>query len=150
MQDNVLSVSKVRYAVPGFSHTDGELSAELAALAVLEAFYREDIAWPVPQCDRITVDGKKMKLHFTACVGGLLKGRRDIEGFEIQDANGKWGRANAEIAGDTVIVSSDDIPNPVRVRLSPVHRRSRHEEYELWNKAGFPVEPFDLSVNSKP
>ena len=78
----------------------------------MEAFYGESIEWPVPECDHVSVDGKKVVLHFTASKNGLLKGREDIEGFEVQSNAGDWKRANAEIANDTVIVSSDDVPNP--------------------------------------
>lgn len=140
----------VRIPTGGILMDRAEALAERATLAALAKVYGVDVEWTAPRCDRVTVDGKKVTLLFTGCKNGLVRTQSDFEGFEVQSTDGVWKRANAELNGDTVIVSSDDVAKPVRVRFGPVRRKDRKEEHELWNKAGFPVEPFDLAVNSKP
>ncbi len=140
----------VRVSIADIWADRDEVLAERATLAALANVYGFDVEWTAPRCDRITVDGKKVTLLFTGCKNGLVRTQSDFEGFEVQSTDGVWKRANAELNGDTVIVSSDDVQNPVRVRFGPVRRKDRNADYELWNKAGFPVEPFEIAVSPKP
>jgi sialate O-acetylesterase len=59
-------------------------------------------------------------------------------GFEVAGADHKWFRAAAKIDGDSVVVSSDDVKEPVAVRFGwadfPV--------VNLYNGAGLPAVPF--------
>ena len=62
-----------------------------------------------------------------------------VRGFEIAGSDRKFFYAKAEIDGDKVIVSSDQVKNPVAVRYAwsdaPV-------DANLYNSAGFPASPF--------
>ena len=53
-------------------------------------------------------------------------------------ADKKFHKASAWIKGDTVVVSSPDVPKPVAVRFG-WHQRT---EPNLVNKAGVPASPF--------
>ena len=58
--------------------------------------------------------------------------------FEICDAQGNFAFANATIDGNTVVVSSPSIPNPVGVRYA----WDRHAKGNLMNKEGMPTPLF--------
>ncbi|MBQ9727662.1 MAG: 9-O-acetylesterase, partial [Kiritimatiellae bacterium] len=59
--------------------------------------------------------------------------------FAIAGAHGKWHWAEAELQGNAVVVSSPDVPNPVRVRYA---WSTYPPSMRLFNKEGFPAFPF--------
>jgi len=73
-----------------------------------------------------------------AVVEGLEARDGALKGFAVCGEDRKFVWANAEIAGNTVVVSSPQVVNPVAVRYGwadcPV--------VNLWNKDGLPASPF--------
>ena len=66
-----------------------------------------------------------------------------LEGFALCGADGKWFWADqAQISGETVIVSSAKVAVPVKVR----YNWSNFPLGNLFDKAGFPAAPFELGV----
>jgi sialate O-acetylesterase len=61
-----------------------------------------------------------------------------LEGFAICGADKKWVWADAKIEGDTVIVSSKEVSQPIAVRYA----WSDNPTCNLYNKAGLPAAPF--------
>ena len=63
----------------------------------------------------------------------------EVEGFAVCGRDGKWVWANAKIDGDSVIVWSDAVKDPVKVRYA----FQSNPTCNLYNKAGFPAGPFE-------
>ena len=85
-------------------------------------------------------DGNKIIVKFTDIGSGLVEqGGTPLKTFAIAGADKKFVAAQAAIAGDTVIVSSSEVSEPVAVRYAwadnPVG-------CNLYNKEGFPASPF--------
>ncbi|SHL01947.1 sialate O-acetylesterase [Flavobacterium chilense] len=89
----------------------------------------------------------KLILSFTSIGTGLKsKNNTTLKGFAIAGTDGKFVWANATIEGDKVIVWSDTILNPTKVRYAwadnPV-------EANLYNKENLPASPFEANLNKK-
>jgi sialate O-acetylesterase len=87
-------------------------------------------------------DGK-IVLHFDNLGEGGLKGLisyygEPLSGFAIAGDDKKFVWGDAKIEGDTVVVSSKDVPNPVAVRYNWADNPSGN----LYNKAYLPAYPF--------
>jgi sialate O-acetylesterase len=61
-----------------------------------------------------------------------------LEGFQICGSDHKWVWANAKIDGDTVVVASPDVPDPIAIRYG----WANNPIVNLYNGAGFPADPF--------
>ncbi len=95
--------------------------------------------------------GKAIKLAFDHLGGGLVAKGEKLTGFAIAGADKKFVWADAKIVGDTIVVSSPQVPQPEAVRyawhINPV--------CNLYNKAGLPASPFrtddwpGITVNNK-
>jgi sialate O-acetylesterase len=78
------------------------------------------------------------KLYFTHADGGLTaKGGKPGE-FSVAGADHKWFWAEGKIEGDTVVVASAQVPNPVAVRYA----WQANPVATLFNDAGLPAVPF--------
>jgi sialate O-acetylesterase len=66
-----------------------------------------------------------------------------LQGFVIRGRDGPWHWADAEIDGDTVVVASRDVPNPVHVRYA----WADNPVCNLYNKAGLPASPFSTETD---
>lgn len=62
----------------------------------------------------------------------------ELAGFQVAGPDGRFVEAVAAIAGDTVIVQSPEVPTPTAVRYA----WKNFALANLYNKAGFPAEPF--------
>ena len=84
------------------------------------------------------VDGDKIHLEFDHAAGGLLAKGDKLAGFAIAGEDHKFVWADAVIDGQTVILSSPAVANPVAVRyawdINPV--------CNLYNRASLPAVPF--------
>ena len=86
------------------------------------------------------VDGSKIVLSFTETGSGLMvKGGGELQQFAIAGADKKFVWADARIEGDKVIVSSEEVPNPLYVRYAWA---DNPEGANLYNKEGLPASPF--------
>lgn len=114
-----------------------EVSRRLA-LAAKAIAYSQNVAWSGPMFDKQTIDGDKIILNFKHVGSGLVAADGDLQGFTIAGEDQKFVNASAKIEGDTVVVSSDQVPHPVAVRYGwadfPV--------VNLWSKDGLPTCPF--------
>lgn len=64
--------------------------------------------------------------------------KSELEGFAVQSADGQWHWAHATIEGETVVVSSPEVPHPTSVRYG----WSDNPTVNLINNAGLPASPF--------
>jgi sialate O-acetylesterase len=113
---------------------------ERLTLTALKTAYHENIVASGPIFQSASIDGNKITISFTNVGSGLTT--RDDEApsdVAIAGADKKFVWAKAKIEGNTVVVWSDDVPNPQFVRYAwadnPVNAN-------LINKEGLPASPF--------
>jgi len=83
--------------------------------------------------------GNKIVLRFDHTNGGLVtKDGAPLKGFAIAATDRKFVWADAKVEGDTVVVSSDKVAEPVAVRYA----WADNPICNLYNKAGLPASPF--------
>ena len=84
-------------------------------------------------------DGAKIVISFEDAGSGLKAKGGALKWFAIAGADQQFVAALAEIEGNTVVVSSPDVSDPVAVRYAWAENP---EGCNLYNKAGFPASPF--------
>ena len=121
------------------------------ALAARHGAYGEDLVYSGPVYDAMTVEGNKIRLRFKNvgsnlrlgvpppnASGKILTSPTELAGFGIAGADQKFVWARATLEGDTVLVSSGEIPKPVAVRYD----WGQNPSGNLYNKEGLPASPF--------
>ncbi len=109
------------------------------ALTALAKIYGQKITYSGPLYQSHTAAGNKITLTFTHADGGLKsKDGSTLTGFEIAGADKKFYWAKASITGNQVIVSSDEVSNPVAVRYDWADNPNGN----LYNTVGLPASPF--------
>jgi len=108
------------------------------ALAARAIAYGQGVQYSGPLYRDIRVKDGKAIVSFTHVGGGLVAKDGPLKGFAIAGADRKFVWADAEIAGDTVVVSSPKVPEPVAVRYG----WADYPVVNLWNKVGLPASPF--------
>jgi len=108
------------------------------ALAARAIAYDEKIEFSGPVYRSMEKKNGKVVLRFDHVGKGLEARGGELKSFAVCGDDKKFVWAKAEIAGDTVVVSSGEVANPVAVRFGwadcPV--------VNLWNKDGLPASPF--------
>ena len=102
-----------------------------------------------PLYDKLTVSGERAILSFTHLGGGLVAGDGALRGFTICGADRKFYNAEAQIDGDTVVVSSPHVAEPVAVRYG----WANYPVVNLFNHQGLPASPFrtdDFPITTGP
>jgi len=120
------------------------------ALAARHVAYGETLVYSGPIYDKIDITGDKVTVHFTQIGSGLVIGKSpwvpdgstplatdNLIGFTIAGVDNKFVPADATIMGDTVVVSSAQVPLPVAVRYA-----FESASGNLYNKDGLPASPF--------
>ena len=110
----------------------------LARLA-LNLVYGKQTACFGPMFEKMSIQGKTIRLKFQHSEGGLItKDNGPLQGFAIAGADKKFVWGDARVEGDCVLVSNAQVPSPVAVRYgwggNPV--------ISLYNQAGLPASPF--------
>lgn len=108
------------------------------ALAARGVAYGEKIEISGPVYAGMNVTGGKIALNFTHVGQGLEAKGGPLTGFAVAGNDRKFKNAYAEINGDTVVVHSPEIAQPVAVRYG----WANYPLVNLWNKDGLPASPF--------
>ncbi len=131
---------------------DKEIVGERLAFCALANAYGQKIPFAGPAFKWAEQIPGAIRIHFTHTDGGLVVKGGDLGEFSIAGADRQWHWASAKIDGDTIIVSSPDVPQPVAVRYA----WQANPEATLYNGAGLPAVPFRTddwpasTVNAKP
>jgi len=111
------------------------------AYLALKEVYGKDIVASGPRYLSQKIEGNKIVLNFDSTGSGMMPAKPGkLDAFAIAGADKKWHWADAEIAGNKVIVSSKDVPTPVAVRYAWAMNPSQRNL--LYNKEGLPASPF--------
>ena len=122
------------------------------ALAAEKVAYHKDLVYSGPTYEGMTVEGNKIRIKFTNVGGGLkiaahpstqpgvpqAAPAKGAHGFSIAGEDKKFYWAEARIEGDGVVVSSEQVVNPVAVRYA----WANNPDCNLYNKEGLPASPF--------
>ena len=113
-------------------------SGGVLALGAIALAHGRNVDYSGPIYKEMSVDGNKAILRFKHVNGGLEARDGPLTGFTICGPDHKFVNAQAKIEGETVVVWSDAVDEPVAVRYGwadcPV--------VNLWSKAGLPASPF--------
>lgn len=120
-------------------HNKQDVGDRLARIALAKDYGRK-IEYSGPMYQSMKVEGNKIRVRFSHLDGGLVaKGGEPLKWFAIAGADMKFVPAEAEIDGDTVVVSSAEVSAPVAVRYAWVNFP---EGCNLYNKSGLPAAQF--------
>ena len=109
------------------------------ALWALAKTYGKKQVYSGPIYKSMKTEGNKIILDFEHVGGGLAaRGGEPLKGFAVAGADQKFVWADAKIEGDTVVVSSDEVSEPVAVRYG----WANNPVCNLYNKEGLPASPF--------
>ncbi len=109
----------------------------LIALAKTYGKPMTDCAGPVYRS--MAIEGSKIRIHFDNAQSGLaVRGNSPLGWFEIAGADGSFVPAQAEVDGSTILVWSEKIRSPERVRMGWDHLSTPN----LMNRAGLPAAIF--------
>jgi len=116
-----------------------DVARRLALWARAKIYGEKDLVYSGPLYKSMTVEGDKAKVAFDSIGGGLMTndGQPPVW-FEIAGDDHIFCRAEAEIAGDTVVVWSQRVASPKAVRFG-WHQLAVPN---LANKEGLPASPF--------
>jgi sialate O-acetylesterase len=108
------------------------------ALSALANTYKKEVIGSGPWFRAIEVEGGNLRLRFDHTDGGLQIKGSSARSFAIAGEDRKFVWAEAVIDGDSIVVSSPAVPQPVAVRYA----WDTNPEACLYNGAGLPAVPF--------
>ncbi|MCX6906614.1 MAG: hypothetical protein NTY01_01085, partial [Verrucomicrobia bacterium] len=132
----------------------------LAMWALADVYKQKGVASSGPLACGHKINGDEVTITFKHADGGLvakigeslvtprvdspnvwpegLGGFGQIRGFAVAGADKKWHRGFAKIIGNTVVVKSPEVKQPVAVRYA----WADNPDCNLYNRAGIPASPF--------
>ncbi|HEY0075273.1 MAG TPA: sialate O-acetylesterase [Abditibacteriaceae bacterium] len=116
-----------------------EVGRRLALIALAKT-YGQKIEYSGPMLRHADFGDEKVRLDFDHAQGLMAKGGAPLRGFALQDKNGKWHWANAQVEGQSVVVYLPVISEPQAVRYA----WSNNPVANLYNGVGLPAVPFQV------
>ena len=114
---------------------DVGLRLALAARAI--AYGEHDLVYSGPMYRQVTTENSRLRLWFDHAGSGLEL-RNDGKGFQVAGPDGRFHVAEAEVDGETVLVSSPHVERPIAARYA----WAADPGVSLFNKEGLPASPF--------
>lgn len=115
-----------------------EVGRRLALWALAQTYGVKDLVYSGPLYDSMEVEIDTIRVKFKHGEGLKSRNGKSLDWFQIAGEDHKFVPASAEIDGDTVIVSSSKVQDPVAVRFG----WDQLAEPNLVNGAGLPASPF--------
>jgi sialate O-acetylesterase len=113
------------------------------ALAARALAYNEKTEYSGPLFQSMKIKGNQVRLRFSHVDGGLVAKGGTLKGFTIAGADKQFVPARAEIKGNEIVVTSDQVTAPVAVRYG----WSNVPDVNFYNQAGLPASPFRTDVD---
>ncbi|MBS0206263.1 MAG: sialate O-acetylesterase [Planctomycetes bacterium] len=114
-----------------------EVGRRLARQA-LSVAYNQSIVASGPLYRSMTIAGNEVHLQFYHVGSGLVARGTELRGFAISGTDQKFVWARATIVGSKIVVTSDQVSQPVAVRYA----WADNPDCNLYNKEGYPASPF--------
>jgi sialate O-acetylesterase len=114
-----------------------EVGRRLALCALSKTYDRKEVECWGPMYASMKVEGSSIRLSFDHA-RGLTSHGKALEHFMIAGADQKFADARAKIDGESVVVSSDAVKDPLAVRYC----FGAADEGTLFNAAGLPAPSF--------
>ncbi len=120
--------------------TDKKIVAHRLTQLALGKVYNRKIIYQGPDLKSMKINQNQIILSFNNIGGGLITsdGSLELKGFSICGLDGVFYPAKAIIVNNTVVLSSDSVPNPKNVRYAWANSM----DINFFNKDGFPASPF--------
>lgn len=115
-----------------------QVGYRLANRALAQTYGLKNIIYKNPSFDNMKIDKNKISINFKNTEGGLTSDGQPLTEFQIAGADQHFFKAYAIIKGNTVIVSSPEVKDPVAVRFAFSNAPQPH----LFGKSRLPVIPF--------
>ena len=119
-------------------YTGKEPVAQRGVNAALAIAYEKKIQFSGPLFQSVKFENGKAVVRFTETAGGLKTDCGALTGFVIAGSDKKFYFADAKIDGDTVVVASPQVPEPVAVRYGWADL----PKVNLFNAADLPASTF--------
>ena len=119
---------------------------ERLALVALAKHYGKVLPFSGPRLASVAQLPGALQLTFTHTEGGLVVKGDKLEEFSICGKDRVWHWAQAKIVGETLVVSSSEVLNPVTARYA----WQSTPKATLFNGAGLPAIPFENAVVGRP
>ena len=119
-----------------------ELARRVALQVKKKVYGHKDIVHSGPLCTAAAIEGGKVILSFEAGTDDLMPVAQ-LKGFALAGTDGRYKWAEATVEGNKVIVWSEGIAQPTKVRYA---WDDNPQEANLKNKAGLPASPFQMDV----
>ena len=141
-----------------------EVGKRLAMWALADVYKQKDVASSGPLFASHKIKGGEVTLTFKHADGGLVvkigeglvtprdewptvwppggTGFGQVRGFAVAGADKQWRHAAAKIIGNTVVVTSPEVKQPVAVRYA----WADNPDCNLYNRAGLPASPFRTDI----
>ncbi len=114
------------------------------ALLALNNVYGLPCAAHSPAYSSFEAQGGKIRVHFKYADGLRIRDGGKVAGFAIRGTTGDWVWADGQIDGDDIVLSSDQVPQPVAVRYA----WAANPIISIENSAGLPLRPFRTDKSS--
>ena len=111
---------------------------ERLARCALAGYYGKPVLTSGPTVASVERLAGEIRIHFAHAEGGLTVHGERLAEFSIAGEDHVWHWAEARIEGDTVVVSSKDVPAPKELRYA----WQSNPAATLFNAAGLPAGPF--------
>jgi sialate O-acetylesterase len=114
-----------------------EVGRRLALIAKAKV-YSIPVDYEGPEFSGATAEGPAIRVQFKVAGEGLTASGKPLQSFEVAGADRVFHAASAVIKGDTLVVRSPAVAQPVAVRYA----WRNAPEANLYNGAGLPAAPF--------
>jgi sialate O-acetylesterase len=115
-----------------------DVGKRLSLWALAKTYNKENIVYSGPIYKSMKIEDNKIRISFNHIGSGLYCKGDKLTYFTIAGSDKVFHPANALIENNTVLVSSDDVKNPVAVRFAFANT----DEPNLFNKEGLPASTF--------
>jgi sialate O-acetylesterase len=129
-----------------------ELGKRLALAAESVAYEKANIIYTGPLFHSVRIRNNKVSIRFDDVESGLIiKGGGELHGFALAGTDNHFYWAKAVIEGKKVVVTCDQVPNPVAVRYGWADNPAGANLYnrDQLFQDGLPAPPFEARKVSR-
>jgi sialate O-acetylesterase len=115
-----------------------DVGHRLALWALTKDYGKTGLTYSGPIYQSAKVDGDKIRISFSHAEGLKSRDGKPLSHFSIAGEDQKFSDAEAVIEGNTLVISSKEVPKPVAARFA----WNELAEPNFVNGAGLPASPF--------